>query len=102
LTADIRNESLELGMADTLINRLSPFKQIIVRPISQVRKYTGLEQNPIAAGRELGVDYVLEGNLQVVGDKTRATVSFALSSTARSRVGRAREYLATAFSFYLP
>lgn len=74
LAADSRNESLELGMADTLINRLSPFKQLIVRPISQVRKYTGLEQNPIAAGRELGVDYVLEGNLQVVGEKTRATV----------------------------
>jgi eukaryotic-like serine/threonine-protein kinase len=74
LSADSRNESLELGMADTLINKLSGVRQFIVRPISEVRKYTNLEQNPVAAGRELGVDYVLEGNLQMVGDKTRTTV----------------------------
>src|SRR5262249_22987159 len=59
LVADVRNESLELGMADTLINKLSPVRLLIVRPISAVRKYTGLEQDPISAGRELGVDYVL-------------------------------------------
>jgi DNA-binding winged helix-turn-helix (wHTH) protein/TolB-like protein/Tfp pilus assembly protein PilF len=74
LVADSRDESLELGMADTLINKLSPIRQLIVRPISDVRKYTGLEQNPIAAGRELGVDYVVEGNLLMVGEKTRMTV----------------------------
>ena len=74
LAAESRNESLELGMADTLINKLSALRQLIVRPISDVRKYISLEQDPIAAGRELGVDYVLEGNLQIVGEKTRATV----------------------------
>jgi TolB-like protein/Tfp pilus assembly protein PilF len=74
LVADSRNESLELGMADTLINKLSAMRQLRVRPISAVRKYTGLEQDPIAAGRELGVDYVLEGNLQLDADKTRATM----------------------------
>jgi eukaryotic-like serine/threonine-protein kinase len=74
LVADSRNESLEMGMADTLINKLSPIRQLIVQPISAVRKYTALEQDPIAAGRQLGVDYVLEGNLQMVGERTRATV----------------------------
>jgi DNA-binding winged helix-turn-helix (wHTH) protein/TolB-like protein/lipopolysaccharide biosynthesis regulator YciM len=69
-----RNESLELGMTDTLINKLSGIRQLIVRPISSVRKYNALDQDAVAAGRELGVDYVLEGNLQVVGEKTRATV----------------------------
>jgi DNA-binding winged helix-turn-helix (wHTH) protein/TolB-like protein/Tfp pilus assembly protein PilF len=71
---DSRNESLELGMADTLINKLSGIRQLIVWPMSDVRNYAGLEQNPLAAGRELGVDYVLEGNLQMVGEQTRATV----------------------------
>jgi DNA-binding winged helix-turn-helix (wHTH) protein/TolB-like protein len=74
LVADSRNESLELGMADTLITKLSGIRQLIVRPISAVRKYAELEQDPIAAGRELGVDYVVEGNLQMIGEKTRATV----------------------------
>jgi DNA-binding winged helix-turn-helix (wHTH) protein/TolB-like protein len=74
LVADSRNESLELGMADTLINKLSGIKQLIVRPISDVRRYAKLEQDPIAAGRQLGVDYVLEGNLQTVDEKTRATM----------------------------
>ena len=74
LVAETRNESLELGMADTLINKLSPIRQLIVRPISAVRKYTSLQQDPLAAGRELRVDYVLEGNLQMEGEKTRATV----------------------------
>lgn len=70
-----RNESLELGMAETLINKLSGIRQLIVRPISSVRKYNALDQDAVAAGRELGVDYVLEGNLQSVGEKTRATVT---------------------------
>ena len=74
LVAEGRNESLEIGMADTLISKLSGIKQIIVRPISAVRKYTWLEQDSIAAGLELGVDYVLEGSLQMEGEKTRATV----------------------------
>jgi DNA-binding winged helix-turn-helix (wHTH) protein/TolB-like protein/Flp pilus assembly protein TadD len=74
LSAEHRDEALELGMADTLINKLSPIRHLIVRPISEVRQYTKLEQDPVTAGRELGVDYVLEGNLQMVGDKTRATM----------------------------
>jgi DNA-binding winged helix-turn-helix (wHTH) protein/TolB-like protein len=74
LVAGSRDESLELGMADTLINKLSGIRQLILRPMSAVRKYTVLEQDPITAGRELDVDYVLEGNLQTVGEKTRATV----------------------------
>ncbi|HEX8068830.1 MAG TPA: protein kinase [Pyrinomonadaceae bacterium] len=74
LAGGSRDASLELGMADTLINKLSGVGRIVVRPLSDVRKYTALDQDPLAAGRELGVDYVLEGNLQVVGDRTRATV----------------------------
>ena len=74
LLADSRNESLELGMADTLISKLGGIRQLSLRPLSSVRKYTSLEQDPIEAARELGVDYVLEGNLQMEGDNTRATV----------------------------
>lgn len=74
LSSDGRDEALELGMADTLINKLSGIRQIIVRPLAVVRKYAALDQDPLVAGRELGVDYVLTGNLQMIGEKTRANV----------------------------
>jgi DNA-binding winged helix-turn-helix (wHTH) protein/TolB-like protein/Tfp pilus assembly protein PilF len=73
LAPDSRDESLEMGMADTLITRLSNIRQIIVRPTSAVRKYTGLEQDAVSAGREQGVDAVLEGCIQRSGDKIRVT-----------------------------
>ena len=73
LVASDRNESLEMGMADTLIFRLSSVKGIAVRPISAVRKYADLHQDPLAAGRELGVDAVLDSSIQVVGERIRVT-----------------------------
>lgn len=71
--SDNRDESLEMGIADTLITRLSNIKDLNVRPISAVRKYTGLEQDAIAAGREQKVDAVLDGLIQVSGDRIRIT-----------------------------
>jgi tetratricopeptide (TPR) repeat protein len=53
---------------------MSGIKHLVVRPVSAIRNYTSLEQDSLTAGRELDVDYVVEGNLQMVGDKTRATV----------------------------
>jgi serine/threonine-protein kinase len=74
LVAESRDESLELGMADTLITKLSNISQLIVRPTSAVRKYTGLEQDPVTAGREQRVDAVLEGNIQRSNERIRVTV----------------------------
>lgn len=74
LVRENRDEVLEMGMADTLIARLSNSREIIVRPLSSVRKYGGLEQDPQAAGRELGVESVLDGSLQRRGDNIRVNV----------------------------
>jgi eukaryotic-like serine/threonine-protein kinase len=73
LLADSRDEALELGLADTLITRLSGLKNVSVRPLSAVRRYTALDQDPVAAGRELKTQAVLEGSIQKVGDKVRVT-----------------------------
>jgi DNA-binding winged helix-turn-helix (wHTH) protein/TolB-like protein len=69
-----RNESLELGMADSLISRLSEHSRQAISPLSSVRRYGALDQDPIAAGRELGVDTVLDGSLQRSGDRLRVAV----------------------------
>jgi len=74
LVTEGRDESLELGMADSLIARLSNIHQISVRSISSVRKYNALEQDPIAAGREQRVDAVIDGQIQKAGEKVRVTV----------------------------
>jgi DNA-binding winged helix-turn-helix (wHTH) protein/TolB-like protein len=71
LAADRRDESFELGIADTLITKLSTLKQVTIRPISSVRKYSALDQDPIAAGREQKVDAVLEGSIQWDGPRIR-------------------------------
>jgi TolB-like protein/Flp pilus assembly protein TadD len=74
LVSDKRDEPLEMGMADTLIARLSNIREIDVRPISAVRRYAALEQDALAAGREQRVDAVLDGSIQKSGDRIRITV----------------------------
>jgi serine/threonine-protein kinase len=73
LVADRRDESLEMGMTDTLITKLSNISEVSVRPLGSVRRYGGLEQDPLAAGRQLGVEAVLDGTIQRSGDSVRVT-----------------------------
>ncbi|HYO63884.1 MAG TPA: winged helix-turn-helix domain-containing protein [Pyrinomonadaceae bacterium] len=62
------------GLADALITRLSSVRQIAVRSTAAVLKYTDPDRDPLAAGRELGVDTVLDGSVQRAGDRLRVTV----------------------------
>src|SRR5262249_23946199 len=74
LIVDGRDESLEMGMADTLIARLSNIKEINVRPMGAVRKYVALDQDSVQAGREQRIDAVVEGQIQKSDEKIRVTV----------------------------
>lgn len=67
------DEVLEVGMADALITRLSNLKQVAARSTSAVRRYAGIDQDPVTIGRVLKVDSVLQGTIQRVGDKMRVT-----------------------------
>jgi serine/threonine-protein kinase len=73
LVVESRDEALELGMADTLITKLGSTREIVVRPIGAVRRYGAVEQDPVAAGRALGVEAVLDGTIQRWGDRVRVT-----------------------------
>ncbi len=73
LVVEHRDEALELGMADALITKLSNTKGVIVRPLASSRRYGGIEQDPLAAGRELQVDSVVDGSIQRWGDRIRVT-----------------------------
>jgi serine/threonine-protein kinase len=73
LVEDERDPVLELGLADTLITRLSGVGEIRVRPISSVRWFHDLDRDALEAGRQLGVEVVLDGNVQRSGDQVRVT-----------------------------
>jgi TolB-like protein/DNA-binding winged helix-turn-helix (wHTH) protein/Flp pilus assembly protein TadD len=74
LVGKARDPYLELGIADSLITRLSNVRELVVRPTSAVQKFNQPERDPAAAGRELGVETVLEGSIQRQGDRLRVTV----------------------------
>jgi DNA-binding winged helix-turn-helix (wHTH) protein/tetratricopeptide (TPR) repeat protein len=75
---NVENRDLiyELGIADSLINKLVSAKGLTVRPLSATRKYTDIEQDAIAVGREQQVDYVLASNYQIADGKIRVTAQF--------------------------
>lgn len=65
---------LGLGLADALISRLSKVRRFTVRPTSSVLAFNEDIIDPIRAGKELHVDFILDGNIKKAGEKLRVTV----------------------------
>lgn len=72
------DEYLGLGIADSLITRLSNLREIKVRPTSAVLKYSNEPKQPADSGRELGVEAVLEGSIHRDGESVRVTVQLVM------------------------
>ena len=68
-----RNPALEFGMTDTLITRLSNLPGVKVSPLSSVRTYDAVDQDPLAAGRSLHVAIVLDGSIQTERQRIRVS-----------------------------
>jgi DNA-binding winged helix-turn-helix (wHTH) protein/tetratricopeptide (TPR) repeat protein len=66
--------ALGLGMADALITRLAATGRVAVRPTGTVRRFAGADLDPVEAGRQLGVDAVLDGRLQRSQTRLRLTL----------------------------
>ena len=73
LVSESRDELLEVGMADSLIARLSTVPGLVVRSVGSVQRYAGLNQDPLAAARELEVEWVVDGTIQRWGNQIRVT-----------------------------
>ncbi len=65
---------LSISLAEALIHRLSSTGKLQVRPISSVIRYAGDETDWSKVARELNVDLVVEGAVQIAGGKIRALV----------------------------
>jgi serine/threonine protein kinase/tetratricopeptide (TPR) repeat protein len=70
---DTDERFLGVGLTDALITRLSKVRSLVVRPTSSVLHYDN-QTDPFAAGAELGVAYILDGNIRRVGERLRVTI----------------------------
>ncbi|HWN09898.1 MAG TPA: protein kinase [Pyrinomonadaceae bacterium] len=85
LGKDTGDEYLGVGLADALITRLSGVRRFVVRPTSSVLRYG--DADPLVAGRELGVDYVVSGTIRRTGDSLRISAQLMSVSEGATRWG---------------
>ncbi len=81
-------ETLGIGLADAVITRLAQSQRLVVRPTTSVLRYAGRTDDPLALGRELSVDAVLEGRVQKAGNRTRVTLQLLRVPDGTSLVAR--------------
>jgi eukaryotic-like serine/threonine-protein kinase len=81
---DAGENYLGLGIADAVIRRISQTGQVIVRPMSAVRRYSNEETDALSAAKQLGVDSVLEGTVQRADDRLRVSVNLLRTSDGSS------------------
>jgi len=74
IAAQASEDYLGIGLCDTLITRLSNVRRFAVRPTSSVVRYADEWAESLAAGRELKVDFVVEGRIRRSSDTLRVTV----------------------------
>ncbi|MGE0452095.1 MAG: tetratricopeptide repeat protein [Vicinamibacteria bacterium] len=74
LTGDAEREFLSDGLTDVMIAELGRRRDLGVIARSSVLAYKGAPRAASLVGRELGVDYVLEGSLQEAGEQVRVAV----------------------------
>lgn len=73
--AESTDESyLTVGLADAIITRLASVRKLTVRPTSSITRYNEHYVNPFRAGRELGVDFVLDGRIRRFGERLRISL----------------------------
>jgi eukaryotic-like serine/threonine-protein kinase len=76
------DDYVAVALADALATELHALNTVSVRRIGTGSQFTGRGADPIAAGRELGVDLVMDGAIQRQGDRLRVTVHLARVSDA--------------------
>lgn len=83
LDASSEDESLEVGLTDALITRLTSSLSIPVRPAAEVLRYRNRPENAVAWGAALGVDAILEGTLQKQDGRIRSSVRLLRTRDAK-------------------
>ena len=74
LSATASDPLLELGLAETVIARLSQARSLRVRSLASAERVSARLPDPLAAARSLGAAYVVEGSTQRNGERIRVNV----------------------------
>ncbi|HEV2915336.1 MAG TPA: tetratricopeptide repeat protein [Pyrinomonadaceae bacterium] len=83
LNAGDEPEDIGLGIANTLILNLSQHHEITVSPTSTIYRYVNRDRDVYAIGRDLGVEAVLDGTVQRIGERIRITAQLIRLSDGR-------------------
>ena len=67
--------AIGLSLADALIGDLSDVRTVAVRPLSLTSRYYAVTRDPIAIGRALHVDLIVDGATERTGDDLQVRVS---------------------------
>lgn len=89
-TEDTDESYLTIGLADAIITRLASVRKLTVRPTSSITRYNEGPVNPLRAGVELGVDFVLDGRMRRFGHRIR--ISLQLLDVANGTAIWARQF----------
>ena len=75
---------LELGLAETLISRISGATRLRVRSLASIQRVDVDRVDPLEASRRLGADFVLEGTTQRRGSRVRVNARLLAVSDGRA------------------
>jgi TolB-like protein/Flp pilus assembly protein TadD len=81
LSGDPRQERLAGGLTEDVITDLSRFRELFVIARNSTEVYKGEPVDVRQVARDLGVQYVLEGSLQIDGDQVRITAQLIDATT---------------------
>jgi len=84
LLADQADPALELGMTDSLIAQISSIPGLKVSSLSSVRRFGAPTQDPLAAGKALAVETVLESSILKEGERVRVIARLVRVSDGQS------------------
>ena len=83
LSGDPSQEYFADGMTEELITNLAPIPSLKVISRTSVMRYKGSKRSLTEIAKELGVDAVVEGSVQRVGDRVRITAQLIEAATDR-------------------
>lgn len=81
LTGGTKNNYLSDGLSENIITALARFPDFFVIARNSSFTYKGQPTNVQQIGRELGVQYIVEGSIQFLGEKFRATAQLIDATT---------------------
>ncbi len=85
LSTDGSDELFADGLSEELLHRLSAVRGLVVPGRSSVFRFKNANDEPQVMGRQLNVDYLVEGTVRRSGDALRITASLVEASTGFSR-----------------